>query len=121
MDEFSAHLKSSLRISLLVLSVFFLAWAVLPDYRVYLSGLIVGTIAGIISSQHLAWRIRRFAQDVVDRRRPKSLGFAIRGAIALLAAFLSMKLHYNLAATIVGLFFVQLATLLLGIISKSKK
>lgn len=121
MDEFSAHLKSSLRISLLFLSLSLFAWALFPDYRDYLSGLLMGMVAGLLNALHLAWRIRRMTKAVLERTGGgRSLGFATRAALAVLAVYAAQRLGYSVIAAIAGLFLVQMATLVLGILSKKK-
>jgi ATP synthase protein I len=122
MDEFSSLLKTSLRIWLLFLSAFFFAWAVLPAYRHEVTGLILGTIVSFISSRHLAWRVQKLTKAVAEKTKAsKGLGFGTRAALAALVTFFCLKMGYSVVAFIIGLFFVQMATLLLGIISNRKK
>lgn len=121
MIELSALLKSSLRITLLILSASLLAWAVFPEYRPVLSGLILGTIAALLTSRHLAWRISKLAASAAEGTRTRGgLGFAIRAAIGGLMILVAQRLGFNLIAAVAGLFFVQLATLVLGIIAAAK-
>jgi ATP synthase protein I len=115
MDDLSARMRSSFRMIIIILAIFLLAWAFLADYRYYLTGLILGTIAGAFNARHLAWRVRQFADAAAEGRGRKSLGFATRASLALLVVFGAMKLDYSIVATIIGLFFIQLAILVMGI------
>lgn len=122
MNEISSLLKSSLRLWYLLLSSFFLAWALLPAYRDIISGLILGTLVSFINSRHLAWRVQKLTKAVVDKTKSsKGLGFGTRAALAALVTFICLKQGYSVVAFIIGLFFVQMAILLFGIISNRKK
>jgi ATP synthase protein I len=118
MDEFAAHLKIVQKVALFFLSVCFFAWALLPDYRAYVAGLILGTAVSLLNSKYLAWKIDQLGQAVTEKTNRKiNLGFVTRAAMALTAVVISIKNeHIEFSTTLAGLFFVQLATLLLGII-----
>jgi ATP synthase protein I len=122
MDEFSSLQQTSLRIWLFFLSAFFLAWAILPAYRDEITGLILGTLVSFINARHLAWRVQKLTKAVVEKTRAsKGLGFGTRAALAALVTYFCLKQGYSVVGFIVGLFFVQMATLLLGIIATRKK
>jgi ATP synthase protein I len=122
MDEFSSLQQTSLRIWLFFLSAFFLAWAVLPEYRNVVTGIILGTLVSFINARHLAWRVQKLTKALVEKTRAsKGLGFGTRAAFAGLVTFFCLRQGYSVVGFIVGLFFVQMATLLLGIISTRKK
>jgi ATP synthase protein I len=122
MNEFSSHLKSLLRFSLLLLCAALLAWVLLPAHRSFFSGMLLGIVAGILNAAHLAWRIHSLADSVITQQRSRrGLGFFTRAALALLLVFIAMKLHYSALAAIIGLFLVQVATLVLGLKAKLQK
>ncbi len=123
MDEFSAHLRTVLKSTLFFLSVCFFGWAVLPPYRGYFAGLILGTAVSLINAQYLAWKIRQLSRAAEEKSgRRVNLGFVTRASTSLLAVLVSLRSpHIEFSATLAGLFFVQLATLLVGIISNLRK
>lgn len=123
MDEFSTRLKTVQRIVIFFLSFSFMAWALIPSYRPQFAGVILGTAVSLVNAQYLAWKIRQLTNSVLEgRRRRGGLGFGTRAAISLLAVWGAYEVpeHITVWTTIAGLIFVQLATLLLGIISIKK-
>lgn len=124
MDDFTAHLKAVQKFTLFFLSFCFIAWAILPEYRAYAMGLIVGTCVSYINAQYLAMKLRQLTHAVVEKTNRKvNLGFITRAATALLAVVIVVKYeeHIALSTTLAGLFIVQLATLLLGIFSNNRR
>jgi ATP synthase protein I len=119
MDDFSAHVRAVFRTSLFFLSISFLGVAFLPEYRSYFFGFIVGLVISIVNSQYLSWKIRQLTEAVVHKtNRRINMGFITRASLSLLAILISLKYeHIEFSTTLAGLFFVQLATLLLGIFS----
>lgn len=119
MDDFAAHLKTVQRITLFFLSFCFLGWALVPVYRGYFAGLILGTVFSLINSRYLAWKIEQIGQAAAEKTNRKiNLGFFTRASMALIAVLISLKFEQiEFSTTLAGLFFAQLATLLLGIIS----
>jgi ATP synthase protein I len=122
MDDFSIHLKTVQRTVLFFLSFCFFAWAFLVDYRPAIAGLIVGTIFSYLNALYLAWKIRQLSEKTLQGKRTRGLGFGNRVAIAVVAMLIAYKApeHVSMWAVLVGLISVQLATLLLGIISNKK-
>jgi ATP synthase protein I len=87
---------------------------------VYVAGLMLGSIASMINAKYLAWKIHKFTNAVIEQKgRKVNLGFLTRAAIAALAGLVAFRYpqHVALTTTIVGYFFAQLATLVLGILS----
>jgi len=126
MDDFSATLKTVQNAFLFFLSFCLAAWALLVDYRIYFAGLMLGSIASMINARFLAWKINKMAAAAIEQKgRKVTLGFLTRAAIAALAGLVAVRYpqHIALTTTIAGYFFVQLATLVLGILSirKSQK
>lgn len=119
MNDLSAHLKTVTRASFLMLCICFLGWAIFPQHKDVFAGLVIGVAASVINSLHLSWKIFRLTDLVLKKtNRKTTLGFLTRACIVLLAFIVSTRtFHFNLIATLAGLFFVQLATLVLGIIT----
>lgn len=122
MDDFAAHLKTVQRITFFFLSFCFLAWAIVPAHRPYIAGLILGTAVSLINSLYLAWKIQQLTKAVIEQsKRRINMGFITRAAMALLAVLLAYKYEQiAISTTLIGLFFTQLVTLLLGITSSWK-
>jgi ATP synthase protein I len=126
MDDFSATLKTVQNVFLFFLSFCLAAWALFVDYRVYIAGLMLGSVASMINARFLAWKINKLAAAAIEQKgRKVTLGFLTRAAIAGFVGLVAVRYPEQVAltTTIVGYFFAQLATLVLGILSirKSKK
>ena len=120
MDDFSAHLRTVQNVFLFFLSFCLAAWAVLVDYRPYLAGLMLGAIVSMINAKYLAWKIHKFtAMALEQKRRKMNLGFLTRAALAALAGLVAIRYpqHVSLIPTVIGYFFTQLATIVLGLVS----
>ncbi|NEW08908.1 ATP synthase subunit I [Paenibacillus sp. SYP-B3998] len=120
MDNFSATLKTVQNVFLFFLSFCLAAWALLVDYRVYIAGLMLGSIVSIINARFLAWKIDKLAAAAIEQKgRKVTLGFLTRAAIAAFAGLVAVRYpqHFALPTTIAGYFFAQLVTLVLGILS----
>lgn len=126
MDDFAAHLKSVQRLLLFFLSFCFMGWAVVPGWRTLFAGLILGAAVSFVNSRYLAWKIEQLTKAALANSGKKmNLGFFTRASTALLAVVIAYRFqpYIALSTTIAGLFFCQLATLLLGLFSllQSKK
>jgi ATP synthase protein I len=123
MDDFAGHLRKASRITLFFLSFCLVAWALGPTaFKPYIGGLIVGVIISITNGLYLAWKVNRVGQLAVDHVKKRvGLGFFTRGCLAVLGAIIAQRLELSLIATVAGLFFFQLATLLLGLLSMRQK
>ncbi|WP_442602556.1 ATP synthase subunit I [Paenibacillus sp. KN14-4R] len=123
MDEFHAHLWRVQRYTLFFLSACFLGWALFPDYRPYVAGVILGTVVSLINARYMAWKIGQVSSVVLDGVRKRiNLGFMTRAALALLAIMIAIKSpHVDIVSTMVSLIFVQFLSLLLGFIQSRRK
>lgn len=122
MDDLSAHVKTVTRLTFFFLSVCCLAWVFLPAYESWWGGLMIGGAASLLNARHLAWKVTRIgANAAAHTNRRANLGFFTRACIALLAVVIAIKTYtFQLPATVAGLFVAQLATLILGFLSKRK-
>jgi ATP synthase protein I len=120
MDDFQAHVKAVWRFSLFFLSICLVGWLFAGAYQSFFAGLLLGSAISAVNSQYLAFKIGQAATSVIQKtNRRVNLGFVTRASLALLAIIVAAKYeqHISIAATIIGLFLAQLATLLLGIVS----
>ncbi|MBX4152198.1 ATP synthase subunit I [Paenibacillus sp. FSL W7-1279] len=106
------------RVTILLLSALFLGWAMYPEYRPEISGLILGMVGGLFNVRFLSIKVRQLADLAVSRERRRfSFGFVTRLCIAFLIVMIAARLEpVSLAATIVGLFIPQLLTIPVSII-----
>ena len=120
MDDFQAHVKAVLRLSLVLLSFCLVGWLLAGTAKPFYAGLLLGSVVSIINSQYLALKINQASQAVIHKtNRRVNLGFVTRASLALLAIILAAKYEQDISilAVIIGLFLSQLVTLLLGIAS----
>ncbi len=77
-----------------------------------------------MNAQYLALKLRQVTKAVVEKTNRKvNLGFITRASTSLLAIVVAAKNPEQIAlsTTLAGLFIVQLATLLLGIVSNVRR
>jgi len=119
MNEFGLHLHKVQRITFLLLSLCFLSWALLPAYRSYCAGLILGISVSLINARYTAWKIEQVANMALSQtKRKANLGFFTRASIALIAVIIAIRVEQiELSTTLVGLFVVQAVSFVVGILS----
>lgn len=118
MDNFGAHLNIVRRISFLCLSACFLLWALLPQYKAYFAGLIIGITVSLINALHLAWKVRKVGHAAEHKtNRRVNLGFLTRASLALLAIIVALRYDAaEFSTTLAGLFFAQLIAIAVGVV-----
>lgn len=101
------------RVTLLLLSAFFLGWALYAEYQPVFAGLILGVAGGLTNVRYLSVKVRQLADLAVSQERKRfSFGFVTRLCIAFLIVMIAAKLEQvSLGATITGLFIPQLLTI----------
>ncbi|GLX70119.1 ATP synthase subunit I [Paenibacillus glycanilyticus] len=122
MDDLSAHLKAVTRITFLFMSLCCVAWALMPENESWWGGLMIGGAASLINAYHLSWKVTKVgAVAAAQIKKRVNLGFVTRACITLLAVVIATKTYtFQLSATVAGLFVAQLATLILGFLSRRK-
>ncbi len=122
MDDINGFLRKIVRATSFFLSFCLLAWAIVPEWRDVCAGLALGATASLANALFLSAKVKRITNLPPDGgRRRMGIGFWTRVAVALLAILAATRAPgINLYAVIAGLFFSQLATLLLGIFSSRK-
>lgn len=124
MNDFSASLKKMLRITLFALSISFFGWAIFPSFRATCAGFILGTTASLINSMYLAWKVNQVGQRVIHQNsRRVNMGFISRGAVAFMVVLIALEFleYFNLGATLIGLFFIQAASLIMAALASRGK
>jgi ATP synthase protein I len=116
------QLRPIVRITLLFCSVLLLIWAIVPAYRVYTAGFMLGTIISLINAWMLLLKIESISRNIEQKTEKRvNLGTLSRMCMALIGVMIAIKLpQFDLIFTIIGLFFVQLATLLMGLFLSKK-
>ncbi|MBP1992586.1 ATP synthase subunit I [Paenibacillus eucommiae] len=118
----NTQLKPMVRITLLVVSVSLLVWIIFPSYRTYAAGLVLGVVISFINAWFLFMKIEALARNAAEGSDKRiNLGFISRVCMAIIAVMIAVKIpDFNLVFTIIGLFFVQVATLLRGMFISNK-
>lgn len=121
MDDINGLLRSVVRITSFFLSFCLLLWAFVPEARAISAGLALGAAASLANAMFLSSKVKRIAEQALGGGRRTGIGFWTRAAIAILAVLAAIKAPgINLYAVIAGLFFAQLAILVLGFVSSRK-
>ncbi len=118
MIELSSYLKAVMRIAIFFLSASLVVWIFFPEYRSLSAGFILGTLAGMFNAQHLAQKVRKIIRSAAEQKiRNANTGFVSRAAIVFMAAVIAIKFpeKFSLITMLIGVLWVQLATLLLEI------
>lgn len=123
MNDLSAHLKSVTRAAMFFLAACMLVWAFAVEIRPHAAGLILGTLVSLFNAHLLSIKIQQISKAMSENNGKRvNTGFISRICMVLIAVMISVKVpHFDLIFTIIGLFLVQLATLLMGIFSAFKK
>lgn len=122
MDNLNGLLMRLTRATSLFVAACLLAWAFAPSGQPIYAGLALGALASWINALYLSLRVKRIAAYALGEGRRSGIGFWARAAVALAAVILSQRVPgIHLYGVIAGLFFAQLATLLLGIASRKNQ
>lgn len=123
MNDLSAHLRVVTRNAIYFFVGCLLLWAIVPNIRPYVAGLMLGALVSLFNTHLLALKIQQISQRVLELEGKRvGTGFLSRVSMVLIAVLISAKLsHFSLVFTLIGLFLVQLATLLMGILKAFKK
>jgi len=112
-------MRAASRLSTIAISIFLFIWAIVPELRTVMAGLMIGTCVSLVNALLLRRRIERIAQLVMDNpsTRRVGLGLGSRIAMVLLAAMVAYRFpeHVNMPAALAACFMVQLVTPLVAI------
>ncbi|MFS0555736.1 ATP synthase subunit I [Brevibacillus sp. 179-C9.3 HS] len=110
MEAFALAMRRTFRYSFWCLALFVILLVLLPDHKVFLQSLLLGTVAGIINTIVLAGKVWVVGQ-IADNPdvRPKGTGTMLRFMIAGLSAYLTFLFPhiFTLSGVLLGLFLIQ--------------
>ncbi|WP_126428853.1 ATP synthase subunit I [Brevibacillus marinus] len=115
MQSFSSQMRMVFSIAFLSLALVAILWALLPAYRLFLQSLFLGMLGSTINGAVLfskTWRVGRAAVD--SRVRPRGTGMLQRFLVVGMALYSTVAFpqHFLLSGVLIGLFLIQLLTLL---------
>jgi hypothetical protein len=118
MDDMNSIVRAVSRITLVLLSVMFLGWALLPDYRLIIAGFILGLVIGWFNLGYLSKKVRDLVNLVVTQEKKRfSFGFFTRMCMVLLVVMFGVKVeHFSLEAIIIAMFIPQILTIPVSIV-----
>ncbi|MDC0761596.1 ATP synthase subunit I [Brevibacillus sp. AG] len=110
MEAFALAMRKTFRYSLWCMALFVILMIVLPEHKVFLQSLVLGTVTGIINTSVLAskvWVVGQMADD--PNIRPKGTGTMLRFMIAGLAAYTTFLFPhmFTLSGVLLGVFLIQ--------------
>ncbi|HET7580237.1 MAG TPA: ATP synthase subunit I [Bacillales bacterium] len=117
MDEFPLYYKKVLKLLVYALSASFVLWAVLPQFRPILSGLILGEAGCLFNTSFLARKVRKVVERAVDNNKGRSqTGFITRACVSFLVVLISVHYsqYFNLVSTLIGLCLFHFVALFKG-------
>ncbi|GIP35545.1 ATP synthase subunit I [Paenibacillus sp. J2TS4] len=119
MNDLTAYMKTVFRAALFFLAACLLLWALIPQVKPYAAGLVLGTVISLINARLLGYKIQVVTKLVLENTGKRvNLGFISRACMVLIGTMICVKFpQFDLISMVIGLFFVPLVTLLMGIFS----
>jgi ATP synthase protein I len=123
MNDLGTLMRSVFRASMLFMSLCLLAWAFIPAVKTYAAGLVLGTLISLINAYMLQSRIHTITRvALANTGKRVNSGFIGRVCMVVFGTMTCLRFpHFHLVSTIIGFFFVQLATLIIGFISSLRE
>jgi ATP synthase protein I len=123
MNDLSGFLKTISKLSLFVFAAGLILWALLVSYRPYIAGLLLGSAVSLLNFVYLGLKTRQLGDLIVQGEKKRiNLGFLTRAALAVLAVMVAYKSeHFDLASTVIGLFYAQTAAFVMGLFTVYRK
>ncbi len=116
MQTFTSAMRMVFRYAFFSMAIVMALWALLPERRLFLQSLLLGMAASVINGAVLWSKTWRVGESAVNPKvRPKGTGMMQRLVVAGFAVYLTMRFpeHFMLAGVLIGLFLIQLLSLLL--------
>lgn len=113
MDDLGSIITTVSRITFLSLSALLFGWAIFPEYRPVLVGLILGLAVGLLYVRYLSIKVRQLVQLVVSQEHKRfNFGFITRICLVFIAVMVAVKFEQvSLMSVLAGLFIPQLLTI----------
>jgi ATP synthase protein I len=106
--------KRAIRVTLLFSACCLLIWAVVPEWRTVMAGLLLGAAASMMNALLLRKRVEWIGKAAAEKMpRRAGAGLAGRLATVLLAAMIAHRYpeHFHLPTTLLACFFMPFAAL----------
>lgn len=118
MDNLNSIVAVVTRMTFLMLSVLFLGWAFLLDFRPIISGLILGLVGGMVYTRYLSMKVHGLVEFAVSQEKKRfSFGFLTRVCLILLVTMVAVKLEQvSVISAVIGFFIPQLLTIPVGLV-----
>lgn len=120
MADITSIVNGVTRVTLILLALLFLGWAIYPLYRVELMGFIAGCVVGLFNVRYLAVKIVAVSDIAMHPDQPRKrfkFGFVTRICLVLLVVMAGVKFEQiALWSAITGVFAVQLLTVPVSIV-----
>ena len=103
-------LKTAMRVAYVFVAACLLVWAIIPEWRTWTAGVMLGVAASAFNAYLLRRRVELLSVKVTQGQpRKAGLGMAGRLATVLLAAMTAYRFPelFSLPATLLACFFVQ--------------
>jgi ATP synthase protein I len=110
MHNFAEAMRKTFRYAMICTALTAILWALLPQERLFLQGLLLGMAGSLLNGSILlnkTWRIGQMAENPAVR--PRGTGMAQRLLIVAFAVFLTIRFPHLFALTgvLIGLFLFQ--------------
>lgn len=123
MDDLSILMRRVFQASMFFMSFCLLVWAFVPTLKPYAAGLTLGTAVSLINAILLRVQTERIVQlALANSGKRISSGFVGRLCMVMIGTMTCLRFPaFHLISTVIGFFFVQLATLIIGFISARRE
>lgn len=122
MNDLSTLIRHVFRVSMFFMSICLMTWALVPFLKPYAAGLVLGTTISLVNGLLLQAQVNKVTRIALENTGKRAgSGFLGRACMVLIGTMLAVRFPaFHLISTISGFFFVQLVTLIIGIISSRR-
>lgn len=118
MNDLSTLLRIVFRTALFFMSFCLLLWAVVPVLKPYAAGFLLGMVISLANAWILRVKTAAIVQLALSSESKRlTTGYLSRASMVAVGTAVCLQFpdHFNLVTTVVGFFFVQLVTLVIGL------
>lgn len=122
MNDMNVFMHYIYRSAMIFVAGCLLVWAFSPDLKPYAAGLVLGTAISLINARILGYKIHKLTEvALANNGKRGNTGMVGRISMVLIGTMTSLRFpQFNLYATIIGFFFVQAASFLLGFLLNAR-